>query len=73
MALTGWANLYADTGETMFDSVKANLFTVPGLVVTVIHVFVAVGFITCYVLFQTQIMGVDPMAPIAETSTKGRR
>lgn len=57
----------------MFDSVKANLFTIPGLVVTVIHVFVAVGFITCYVLVQTEILGNDPMAPISEPSTKGRR
>lgn len=57
----------------MFDQVKANLFTIPGLIVTFIHVFVAVGFITCWVAFQTQIMGVDPLAPLQPTTKAGKR
>lgn len=49
----------------MFENVKANLFTIHGVLTTLVHVFVVVGFVTCYVAFQTQIMGVDPMAPVA--------
>jgi hypothetical protein len=52
----------------MFEQVKANLFTIAGLITTFIHVFLVVGFICCYVAFQTQVMGVDPFAPKATVS-----
>jgi hypothetical protein len=45
----------------MFEQVKANLFTVSGILITFVHVFVAVGFVTCWVAFQTQVLGNDPL------------
>lgn len=53
----------------MFEHVKANLFTIHGVLTTVLHVFIVVGFVTSYVVFQTQVMGIDPMAPLASTAS----
>lgn len=57
----------------MIQQVKENLFTIPGLIVTAIHLFVAVGGVTTWVLFQTQVMGVDPMAAMQQPSAKAAR
>jgi hypothetical protein len=56
----------------MFANVKAHLFTVDGILITLVHVFVTVGFITCAIFFQTEILGHDPFGPRA-TVTGGKR
>ncbi|MFN4894196.1 MAG: hypothetical protein ACK5HO_00245 [Pseudomonadota bacterium] len=44
----------------MFESIKANIFTIHGILTTLIHVFLVVGFMTCWVAFQVQFMGNRP-------------
>ena len=58
----------------MFDSVKTNLFTVHSIIEAFIYLFMVVGFVTCWILFQTQVMGNDPMAPLTQaTGSHGRK
>jgi hypothetical protein len=47
----------------MFENIKANVFTIHGIITTLIHLFLVVGFITCWVTFQVQVMGNRPSAP----------
>jgi len=46
----------------MLEKIKQELFTVPGFVITLIHVFFVVGFITCWIAVNTQILGKDPLS-----------
>ena len=63
----------------MFENIKANIFTIHGLLTTLIHVFLVVGFMTCWVTFQVQFMGNRPNAPWSNqappqpTPEKGKR
>jgi hypothetical protein len=54
----------------MFDQIKAHLFSIPGIVTTFIHVFLVVGFVTCYMAFQTQVLGNDPLAQVQQVKPK---
>lgn len=54
----------------MLDKVKQDLFTVPGIIVTLIHLCFVVGVSTCWIAFQTQVMGNDPLAAIQKTPGK---
>ena len=55
----------------MLNNVKSHLFTIDGILITVVHVCVVVGFVTCAIFFQTQVMGVDPFAP--RTAAAGKK
>lgn len=57
----------------MFDEIKRNLFTIPGVIITLIHVFIAVGVITSWIFFQVQIMGNDPLAVIQQPTKAQKR
>lgn len=46
----------------MFQQIKENIFTLHGLITTIIHVFLVVGFITCWITVQVQVFGNDPTA-----------
>jgi len=51
--------------KNMLKKVKEDLFTIPGILTTLIHVCFAVGLITSLILFQTEVMGIDPTRTIA--------
>lgn len=46
----------------MFDKIKQDLFTVHGIVTTLIHMCFVVGVVTCWVAYQTKVLGNDPVA-----------
>lgn len=46
----------------MFQQIKDNIFTLHGLITTIIHVFLVVGFITCWITVQVEVLGNDPTA-----------
>lgn len=46
----------------MFENIKANIFTIHGIVTTMIHLFLVVGFVTCWVTFQVHVLGNNPAA-----------
>lgn len=56
----------------MFEKIKQDLFTVHGVLTTLIHLFFVVGFVTCWIAYQTKVMGVDPLASAkkAESDTQ---
>jgi hypothetical protein len=47
----------------MFENIKANVFTIHGIITTLLHVFLVVGFVTCWVTFQVHVMGNRPSIP----------
>lgn len=53
----------------MFSKVKQDLFTVPGILTTLFHVFFLVGFVTCAILFRTEVLGFDPTTVKSVTRT----
>lgn len=57
----------------MFDNIKANLFTIHGIITSLIHLFVVVGAVTVWVGTQVYILGNDPVASIQQQQTKARR
>lgn len=57
----------------MFERIKENIFTVHGLLTTVIHVFLAVGFVTSWVVVQVHILGNDPVAALQSSSTSSAK
>jgi hypothetical protein len=54
----------------MLANVKAHLFTFDGILITLVHVFVIVGFVTCGIFFNTEVLGHDPFAPKASTAVR---
>jgi hypothetical protein len=48
----------------MFEKIKQDLFTIHGLVTTIMHVCFVVGIVTCWIAVQTQVLGNDPLAVI---------
>jgi hypothetical protein len=52
--------------------VKDNIFSLSGLITTVIHVFMISGLVTCYIMFQSQVMGVDPMSSGKASAAQGK-
>jgi hypothetical protein len=49
----------------MFEHIKANIFTIHGLITTLIHMFLIVGFLTCWITFKVYVLGERPVAPWA--------
>jgi hypothetical protein len=47
----------------MFEHIKSNIFTIHGIITTLIHLFLVVGFVTCWVTFQVHVLGNRPSAP----------
>lgn len=54
----------------MMQRIKEDLFTVHGLITTLLHVAFVVGAITSWVLIQSEVLGYDPKAPVV---TSGKR
>jgi hypothetical protein len=52
----------------MFEKIKQDLLTIHGIVTTLIHMFLIVGGVTCWIAFQTQVLGKDPLAPKQDSS-----
>jgi len=48
----------------MINKVKSDLFTISGILTTALHVCFVVGFITCWIGLQTQVLGNDPSISI---------
>jgi hypothetical protein len=44
----------------MFQQIKENIFTIHGLITTIIHVFLVVGFVTCWITMQVKVFDNDP-------------
>lgn len=62
----------------MLDTVKANLFTVSGLIVSIIHVMLVVGLLSCWMFINVQVLGHDvsmsfPSEESIAKATKGRK
>lgn len=49
----------------MFENIKANIFTIHGVITTLIHLFLVVGFLTCWISFKVYVLGERPVAPWA--------
>lgn len=56
----------------MFEQIKNNVFTIHGVITSLIHIFLIVGGVTSWILFQTQVMGFDPSKPPAAQTEKGK-
>ena len=50
---------------SLLTKIKADLFSISALVVTVLHIFMIVGAVTCWIGVQTQILGNDPVKVVA--------
>ena len=49
----------------VLSKIKADLFSISALVVTVLHIFMIVGAVTCWIGVQTQILGNDPIKVVS--------
>jgi len=49
----------------VLHKIKADLFSISALVVTVLHIFMIVGAVTCWIGIQTQVLGNDPVKVVA--------
>ena len=47
------------------DKIKGDLLSISAIIVTILHVFIIVGGVTCWVMFQTQVLGNNPIKMIA--------
>lgn len=50
----------------MFEKIKQDLFTIHGILTTLIHLCFVVGFVTCWIAYQTKVMGKDPLKQIQQ-------
>jgi hypothetical protein len=50
----------------ILSKIKADLFSVSAVVVTILHIFMIVGAITCWIGVQTQILGNDPIKVVSK-------
>ena len=57
-------------GNVMFSRIKEDLFTIHGLMTTLLHVCFVVGVVTCWIAVQTQVLGNDP---IEQVQSLGKR
>ena len=51
---------------SILHKIKADLFSVSAVVVTILHIFMVVGAVTCWIGVQTQILGNDPIKVVAK-------
>lgn len=55
----------------MFDRIKENIFSVHGVITSLIHLFLVTGAVTVWVGVQLYVLGNDPVAQIQQqTRTK---
>lgn len=57
----------------MLAKVKEDLFTLHGLITTAIHLCFLVGVVTTVMLFQTEVMGVDPTNAVTSVTNLTKR
>lgn len=58
----------------MFDRIKDNIFSVHGVVTSLIHLCLVAGAVTLWVGLQLYVLGNDPMAQLQQSQTvKGKR
>lgn len=57
----------------MFDKIKEGLFTVHGVVTSLIHLFVVVGAATVWIGVQIYVLGNDPVAQVQQQTLKAKR
>ncbi len=50
----------------VLTKIKADLFSISAVVVTILHIFVVVGAVTCWIGVQTQILGNDPVRVVSK-------
>ena len=55
----------------MFQQIKENIFTIHGLITTLIHLFLVVGFVTSWVTFQVHVLGNDPVEQFQQGMASG--
>ncbi|CAB4141213.1 hypothetical protein UFOVP410_52 [uncultured Caudovirales phage] len=53
----------------MIEKIKQDLFTIHGVLTTLIHVCFLVGMVTCWIGIQTQVLGNDPLAAIQKQTS----
>lgn len=51
---------------SILHKIKTDLFSISALVVTVLHIFMIVGAVTCWIGVQTQILGNDPIKVVSK-------
>jgi hypothetical protein len=51
---------------SILHKIKADLFSISAVVVTILHIFMIVGAVTCWIGVQTQILGNDPVRVVAK-------
>lgn len=57
----------------MFDRIKENIFSVHGVITSLIHLFLVVGAVTVWIGTQVYVLGNDPVAQIQQQTQKGKR
>lgn len=57
----------------MFDQIKANIFSIHGVITSIIHLFLVVGAVTVWIGTQVYVLGNDPVAQIQQQTQKGKR
>ena len=51
---------------SILHKIKADLFSISALIVTILHIFMVVGAVTCWIGVQTQVLGNDPIKVVAK-------
>lgn len=57
----------------MFEQIKANIFSIHGVITSIIHLFLVVGAVTVWIGTQVYVLGNDPVAQIQQQTQKGKR
>jgi|688.fasta_scaffold1235004_2 hypothetical protein len=57
----------------MFEQIKANIFTVHGIITSLIHLFLVVGAVTVWIGTQVYVLGNDPVAQMQGQPVKPKR
>ena len=51
---------------SILHKIKADLFSISALIVTILHIFVVVGAVTCWIGVQAQVLGNDPVRVVSK-------
>ena len=51
---------------SILHKIKADLFSISALIVTILHIFMIVGAVTSWIGVQTQILGNDPIKVVSK-------
>lgn len=66
MLLRRLYNIATKRGTEMIAKIKEDLFTIHGVVTTILHVCFVVGVVTCWIGVQTQVLGNDPVEQLQQ-------